>query len=109
LETWILPDGLKHREYGPAIIYNNNGRITSVAYYQNGKPHREDGPAIIFYGEDGSIIEEYWHVAGRLHRTDGPATFRLSGNAAVFSYYLEGKKYTKEQWEQEVAQSLAKL
>jgi hypothetical protein len=51
---------------------NYTGSLTSEygtkAWYHNGKFHRIDGPAVIFY--DGA---KYWHKHGKRHRIDGPA------------------------------------
>ena len=41
--------------------YYRNGNLFEEKYLKNGKPHREDGPAIIWYYGNGSIKkEEYW-------------------------------------------------
>lgn len=37
-------------------------------WYKNGKPHREDGPAVEYL--NGA---KYWYKHGLLHREDGPA------------------------------------
>jgi hypothetical protein len=37
-------------------------------WFLNGKPHREDGPAIEY--PDGS---KFWYLNGKYHREDGPA------------------------------------
>ena len=68
-EEWFL-DGQRHREDGPAIIH----RIYSSneeSWYFHGKRHRLDGPAITFYGADG-MMSEWW---------------------------LDGRIYSKEEWE----------
>ena len=44
-------------------------------WYQNGQPHREDGPAIIF--PDG---QQCWYKNGQPHREDGPAFIESNGN-----------------------------
>lgn len=38
--------------------------------------HREDGPAITHYDQDGNLTFESWKINGLLHRTDGPALIR---------------------------------
>ena len=45
-EAWFQ-NGKYHRMDGPAIIWSNGTK----EWYQNGKRHREDGPAIIWSGE----------------------------------------------------------
>lgn len=50
--VYRLPDGIIHREDGPAISYSNG------AYQEwqvHGKTHRLDGPAII-----GRTLKEWW-------------------------------------------------
>lgn len=44
---WTLPNGLVHRDYGPAQECVDGVQI----WYQNGVTHREDGPAEI-YGDN---------------------------------------------------------
>jgi antitoxin component YwqK of YwqJK toxin-antitoxin module len=44
-------------------------------WYQNGKPHREDSPAIIWANGD-----QHWYKNGELHREDGPAVIREDGS-----------------------------
>ena len=56
--------------------------------YLNGNCHRSDGPAVIYYWKNGSIIEERWYLNDELHRTDGPATI----------YYKEGGSVESEHW-----------
>jgi len=54
------------------VKVTNNG---SKFWYLNGKPHREDGPAIEW--ADGS---KFWYLNGKLHREDGPAIKRADGS-----------------------------
>ena len=42
-KEWILINGKRHREDGPARIWSDGNR----SWWINGKRHREDGPAII--------------------------------------------------------------
>ena len=37
-------------------------------WYLNGKPHREDGPAVEYANGD-----KFWYLNGKRHREDGPA------------------------------------
>ena len=43
----------------------NNGSFKRSWRDENGKPHREDGPAIIWYRPDGSILEEDFYLNGK--------------------------------------------
>lgn len=55
-ERWELPNGILHREDGPAF----DDRHGNIQYRQNGVAHRLDGPAI--FREDGSYD---WVIDGR--------------------------------------------
>ena len=59
-------------------LYNlTNGKFVrndgTIEYYQNGRLHREDGPAINANGD------KQWYINGKLHRLDGPAIERING------------------------------
>ena len=73
-------------------ILSKDGTI----HYRNekGQYHREDGPA--YEQPDGY---KAYCINNMLHREDGPARIHPNGNE---EWYLNGKKYTKEDWEQEV-------
>ena len=62
---------------------------------KNGRLHREDGPA---YEETSGY--KSWLIKGKWHREDGPARIFTDGYEM---YYLNDKKYSKAQWENEVA------
>ena len=59
-------------------------------WYQNGKLHRDDGPAIEYNNGD-----KCWYKNGLLHREDGPAIEWITGYKR---WYLNGIKYTKEEF-----------
>jgi hypothetical protein len=99
---WLLPNGIRHRDFGPAVIWKSGKKI----WYQYGKIHRADGPAIEHNGvlslkewffhdlkhrDNGpaveSINENQWWVHGKLHRVNGPA---IDGTKK--EYWLNGKK-----------------
>lgn len=80
-----------HREDGPAkIFYYENGEFLRKEYYQNDELHREDGPAVIYYYENGQIEEEVYYQNGEIHREDGPA---------VIGYDEEGDVASREYWQ----------
>ena len=58
------------------------------AWYQNGKFHREDGPAIEY--ANGC---KYWFQNDQLHREDGPAIEYEDGRKA---WYQNGKFIRRE-------------
>ena len=55
----------------------------TIRWYQNGKCHRLDGPAIEYiYGD------KFWYRNGQIHRIDGPAIEYANGDK---SWYQNGK------------------
>jgi hypothetical protein len=79
-QTWYQ-NGKLHRTDGPAIIYSDGTKY----WYLNGKYHRTDGPAAIY--PDGS---EHWYQNGKRHREDGPAIINPNGYQA---WYQNGKRH----------------
>jgi len=79
-------NGKRHRLDGPAVEYADG----SKSWYQNGKSHREDGPAIEEANDD-----KYWYQNDELHRLDGPAIEDANGYKA---WYIEGKELTEEEF-----------
>jgi hypothetical protein len=61
-------------------------------WYQNGKYHRLDGPAIEC--KSGTRI---WYQNNELHRLDGPAIECKNG---IKEWWIEGTKYTEEEFKQ---------
>ena len=58
-------------------------------WHQNGKLHREDGPAI-----ESANGGKHWYQNGKIHRENGPALEFASGYKA---WYLEGERLTFEE------------
>ena len=58
-----------HRDNGPAyIVYYleiEESSVFSESYHYNNLCHRLDGPAVIYYNEDGSIREQWYCLLGR--------------------------------------------
>lgn len=99
---WTGPDGMRHREDGPAVIYADGTR----SWWKRGKMHRDGGPAIewpngdwdwyregFLHREDGPAKTNqdgsFWYLHGNLHREDGPACEFKSGECR---YYWRGKE-----------------
>ena len=78
-------NGKLHREDGPAIE-----EVNGTGWYQKGVAHREDGPAI-----DWKKGEKYWYQKGKLHREDGPAIEKVNGNK---SWYIKGEKLSEQEF-----------
>ena len=70
------------------VKVNTNG---DKCWYQNGKRHRTDGPAVEYANGN-----KRWYQNGKLHRTDGPAIEYTSGTKY---WYIEGKEYTKGEFD----------
>lgn len=95
--TYRNAEGVIHRDGAPAVTaYDEKGEVSSEHYLQNGEPHREDGPAVIYYigGEIG--MQEYYQN-GELHREDGPAGIYYDENGELESedYFLNGEQQPK--------------
>ena len=67
------------------MIIDTNG---TKFWYQDGKLHREDGPAIEF--ANGT---RFWFLDGKLHREDGPACEFVDG---LKFWFLDGKQVSKK-------------
>ena len=93
-KRWYL-NGKRHRENGPACVWADG----SEEWFLNGKLHRENGPAIKW--SDG--IEE-WYLNGKLHRENGPACKWAYG---IESWWLNDTKYTKADYDKEIARRTA--
>jgi hypothetical protein len=79
-------NGKLHRIDGPAI---EEGWGTKE-WYQNGKLHRIDGPAI-----EKPWGTRLWYKNGELHRIDGPA---IEFNDITIGWYIGGKEYSEDEF-----------
>ena len=68
--------------YTGKVILSNGDKV----WFKNGKCHREDGPAFIYF--DGS---KYWFKNGKYHREDGPAVISSDGTK---EWWINGKRVT---------------
>ncbi len=76
---------MNYETYEVKVYYNGYKH-----WFQNGKRHRADGPAI--ENADGY---KAWYQNGRLHRANGPAVEYPGGTKR---WYLEGEKYSEKEW-----------
>lgn len=79
-------NGMPHRKRHPAMIYELCGSHQILQYMENGKKHRQDGPAFV------SDSLQSWHLFGKIHRYDGPAKEMKSQNKYVLHGIEIGKK-----------------
>jgi len=65
-----------------------------IAYYRKGTRtfHREDGPAAIW-----TSGRQEWYFCGRLHRDDGPAVMYYDDDGPL-EWWLDGMPYSREAW-----------
>ena len=85
-------NGKLHREDGPALEYANG----SKAWYQNDMLHRLDGPAV----EHGNGSKS-WYQNGELHRLDGPAIECTNGDKM---WYIDNVKLTEAEFSKRMNQ-----
>jgi hypothetical protein len=75
-KEWRLPNGLLHREDGPALEWNNGRK----EWHINGLRHREDGPAI-----EGNN-NKYWYINGKQYTEN------------EYKYEMRSRKLKKLLW-----------
>ena len=103
--TWFKQGG---QLYQSDTEYNEDGSIRSMGvsdFHQNACAP-ENTPSFIFY-QDGEVsLSEYMVLKDGesvYHRTDGPAIYnRFATEGEKERYFLEGKEYTKAEWEKKV-------
>ena len=93
-DKYWYQNGKLHRENGPAVEKTNGDKH----WFLNAKRHREDGPAIEY--ADG---EKQWWLNNKQHREDGPAVIRANGNK---SWWLNDKRLSYSEWKKEVPNPL---
>ncbi len=94
------------------IEKHSNGKKFKEYYCLNGCFHRDGGPAVIYYDRNGEIEREHYRSNGLPHREDGPAEIWYKSNVANYSYdvggerheqyYLNGNRYSEEDYYQQI-------
>lgn len=85
-------NGKIHRENGPAVIFRSkqyNGLCKE--WWKDGVYHRDDGPALIY----GSSYKE-WMQNNNHHRLDGPAIEMFDDKDPLQEWWIDGEEYTNE-------------
>lgn len=79
---------------GPAAIAYYNGVLVTEWWFENGRSHRVNGPAI-----RTDHLEE-WYLEGRRHRLCGPAyEYTDPERTKDCFYYVDGIRTSKEEFE----------
>ena len=86
-------NGKRHRTDGPAVICANGNQC----WYLNDKLHRADGPADIW-----AAGSQFWYLNGQLHRADGPAVVWANGDQC---WWLNGETMSEAEHAAAVAKS----
>jgi hypothetical protein len=89
-ETWFDQDGKRHREDGPAVKDADGSKY----WYRNGKLHREDGPAV-----ESAAGNKSWYLNGERHREDGPA---IEGANGFNFWYLNGERHSETEFNEKM-------
>jgi len=88
------------------IYYYDSGetKISNELYMLNGKYHRLNGPAVIWYFKTVEIDKEYYCINGKIHRLDGPAgiCYYKSGEIEDEYYWINDIKYSKEEFNKKI-------
>lgn len=72
------------RNYKKIISFKKNGIRFKECYYKGDKFHRLDGPAIIYYNQDGSIKQELYYIKDILYKDE-------------LQYIIKADSYSKKQ------------
>ena len=93
--------GKKHREDGPAVTgWYEDGEKYCELYFINDKYHREDGPAFQYWHENGTQATELYLINGIYHREDGPAKifWYENGIKEEKNYFINNNEYDRKEW-----------
>ena len=87
-------NGKLHRLDGPAVEQFDGTKV----WYQNGQLHRLDGPAVEYPNGDKS-----WWFDGNRHCLDGPAAENINGYKA---WYIDGVELTEAEFNKHITSAL---
>lgn len=103
-ETRTIKNGEIYKHFGKSgnIIPKTKRvkELKTVYVDKNNFIHRLDGPAVLVYEPSTKrITYTGWFKHGKMHRLDGPAR---EGDITGTQYWINGKQYTKEEFEKYV-------
>ena len=89
-KEWFIKGKIKRRVFNDdedgcstiTFIFFEDGTLSRMFWINNGRLHREDGPASLSY-LNNILIKEEWYICGKLHRLGGPAKT---------AYHTDGRK-----------------
>ena len=90
IETWEKGGDY----YEKKIQYFNNDDYV-ITFKKNGKYHKDAGPAIFEYINDGFELYSCWYKDGKLHRLEGPSVISRNyiNDFHAMDYYINGVIY----------------
>ncbi len=90
---FIEEDG---KMYSVVISYYICGTIMHERWYYENNLHRESGPAMRSYDNDGNLDEERWFKDGKMHREGAPAIIAFDYDVLFSEKYVVRESYYKE-------------
>lgn len=87
--------GVLHSVNGPARIILTPMGVT-FHYMQNGKRHREYGPAVNYESHDGMYKNTVYYYKGKQHRIDGPSEIIMFGKLITKKSWCIHGEYIRE-------------
>jgi hypothetical protein len=95
-ESWGRNDLDIHREDGPAINnWREDGTKSYEIWYLNNSRHREGGPAHLSWTSTGQLRYELWYFENMLHRKFAPAKITYLPDY-VSDWYCFGELITEQ-------------
>ena len=103
-EAFLL-DGKLHNDNGPAfILYNNHYKNYPELelYFNHGKFHRIDGPALIYSYNENNLIQIRYYIEDKLHNNEDPAIIEwdncIRKKISVLCWYNDNKLIKTEKF-----------
>jgi hypothetical protein len=95
------------REDKTIIYWPETGYTRCIRYTNDkGELHRVGGPAVQYFSENGTLIEELYYVDGYIHRTDGPAQIVHRKNQHF--YWVNNVCFSEEDFKRMTAKPVEK-
>ena len=84
----------KSHSYERLSNFPGDGGNIREMYKEGGKLHRIDGPAFIWYYDDGQPSSKEWYLNGVKHKLNGPAevTYYIDGTIKSETWFVDGRR-----------------